>query len=100
MVGNETLSMAATDHNTRNGALVKLSEIFAYEGEAPLEIEILPKALSGSSNEVLRDGQCIGVPNSILVQAFLAARSSLFDRSAKYVSNGRHQSLPDDVGQW
>lgn len=93
--------MAAVNNAANNEAFQRLSEIFDYEESvSPLEVEILPKALSSSSsNEVLRDGHCIGIPKAMLVSAFVAARCLLFGGRVHAGDDGDRGSLPDEVGQ-
>lgn len=52
---------------------LELLKLFHYKGSTPkvLEIEILPSSISPPPNAfTLADGNCIGIPKSVLVKAF------------------------------
>lgn len=72
--------------NTNMAAFVKLCAVFEElsAGADVLEFELLPKALQGSDDEILRDGRCIGIPKPLLVQAFVIARGVVFDHDSQF----------------
>lgn len=57
----------------RYSAYQALSGLFVRKDESPLEIEILPKAFQPQNDELLREGNCIGVSRRLLISAFLYA---------------------------
>lgn len=85
--------MSSSCGSTNNAAFVKLCAVFEElsTGSDILEFEVLPKALQGTGDDILRDGRCIGVPKPLLVQAFLTARDVVLghDIEADFRSNFR-----------
>ncbi|OCK85382.1 hypothetical protein K432DRAFT_431648 [Lepidopterella palustris CBS 459.81] len=58
-----------------------LCEFFKANEDAVVEIEVLPSALSPADSLVLQDGVNIGIPKTLLVQAYLKAHSLFFLRA-------------------
>ena len=60
-------------------SFAKLKDVFMLDISEPLQMEILPKALHGTGHDLLRDGNDIGVPKPLLLEAYLEARSVVID---------------------
>lgn len=71
------------------GSFAQLRDVFIFETSQPLQIEILPRALHGTGHDVLKDGNFVGVPKPVLIEAFLQARATVIDTNSTMTDDVR-----------